>query len=287
MLGITRAQARCSTQPTITDFCNYRSCVETREQHRVISEFNLQHTLTKAWLLHSRPYKERSVIAEFLVEDHGRIAMVVRGVRQARSANAALLQPFNRVLISWRGRGELKTLVQLEADTNIRLSGNALYCGFYVNELLLRAMVQGQNLEGVGTLYELVINRLAANYPVEPLLRTFELELLELAGYAPELNRDMTGVQVKSEGMYQLIPETGIRPVSGTVPENIRALVFSGEQLQALVHRDFSKPELYSGFKRFTRLALRPLIGDRPLQSRSLFQSSGQSKAINIDSKTG
>lgn len=245
--------------------------------------------LAKAWLLHSRPYRERSVIAEFLVEDYGRVAMVVRGVRQARSASASLLQPFNRVLLSWRGRGELKSLVQLEADTNIRLSGNSLYCGFYINELLLRAMVQGQNLDGIGTLYESVISRLANNCPIEPLLRTFELELLELAGYAPDLTCDQTGRALSPDALYQFIPEAGIRLLSGTVPDNIRASVFSAELLQALMERNFTQPEYYSGFKRFTRLALRPLIGDRPLQSRALFQRSSQltSKAINTDSETG
>ena len=240
--------------------------------------------LNKAWLLHSRPYKERSVIAEFLVEDHGRVAMVVRGVRQARSASASLLQPFNRVLVSWRGRGELKSLIQLEADTNIRLSGNALYCGFYINELLLRAMVQGQNLDGIGALYESVISRLAENYPVEPLLRTFELELLELAGYAPDLSRDQADKPLKAESIYHFVPEVGIRPLSGAVPESIQSSVFPAGLLQALIERDFSQPEYYSGFKRFTRLALRPLIGDRPLQSRTLFQRRS-SAAVNKDQR--
>ena len=244
----------------------------------------MQHTLTRAWLLHSRPYKEKSVIGEFLVENHGRIAMVVRGVRQARSANAALLQPFNRVLLSWRGRGELKTLVQLEPDTSVRLSGNALYCGFYINELLLRAIIQGQNLDGVSDLYESVIQRLAGGYPVEPLLRTFELELLGLAGYAPDLSRDMAGVPLQPETLYQFVPEAGIRPVTEPVPDNIRSSVFSARLLQALIDRDFTHPDYYSGFKRFTRLALRPLIGDRPLQSRTLFQRSNQ-QTPNVHSK--
>lgn len=234
--------------------------------------------LNKAWLLHSRPYKERAVIAEFLVENHGRVAMVVRGVRQARSANAALLQPFNRVLVSWRGRGELKTLVQLEADANTRLSGNALYCGFYINELLLRAMVQGQNLEGICQLYESIIVRLADGFPVEPLLRTFELELLELSGYAPDLSQDQAGIPLKTDSVYQFVPETGIRQITEPVPDKLRSVAFPAGVLQGLQQRDFTRPEYYSGYKRFTRLALRPLIGDRPLQSRILFQRSGEGK---------
>lgn len=76
----------------------------------------------KAWLLHQRPFKERSVIARFLVEGNGIVAMVVHGVRQSRSRLAASLQPFHRVLVRWRGRGELKTLVDLELDQHTFLA---------------------------------------------------------------------------------------------------------------------------------------------------------------------
>ena len=40
----------------------------------------------------------------------------------------------------------------------------------------------------------------------------------------------------------------------------------------ALAERNFNQPDWYTEFKRFTRQALKPLIGDRPLQSRALFQ---------------
>ncbi|OED41105.1 DNA repair protein RecO [Endozoicomonas sp. (ex Bugula neritina AB1)] len=231
--------------------------------------------LQRAWMLHSRPYKEQSVIAEFLVENHGRVAMVVRGVRKARSSHAALLQPFNSLLISWKGRSELKTLVNLEPLTNTRLLGNALYCGFYINELLLRAMIQGQELEGVTELYEDVVARLAtAHTPLEPLLRSFELALLDLAGYLPELDVDAaTGLPLSPDAVYRFQQETGLLPIVPPVSEDLRASCFPAELLLALSSRDFSRSEFYAGFKRFTRMALKPLLGHYPLQSRLLFQT--------------
>ena len=235
--------------------------------------------LQRAWMLHSRPYKEQSVIAEFLVENHGRIAMVVRGVRKARSTHAPLLQPFNCLLVSWKGRGELKTLVNLESSANIRLTGNSLYCGFYINELLMRAMVQGQELEGVTELYETVITFLAEkDIPLEPLLRQFELDLLELSGYLPALDVEaVSGLSLKPTSVYRLQHEAGLFPVEVPVAESLKSVCFPAEQLLALSVRDFSQPDFYAGFKRFTRLALKPLLGDRPLQSRLLFQSSQKS----------
>lgn len=230
--------------------------------------------LSAAWLLHSRPYKERSVIAEFLVEDYGRMAMVVRGVRQAKSRNAPLLQPFTRVLLSWRGRSDLKTLVNIELSRSLRLSGQYLYCGFYVNELVMRAILPGQAVDGLSDglseLYEAVIEKLHAREPMEPVLRWFELELLELTGYLPDLGVDVaTGQAVAADAVYRLLPEQGVQRLAADMP--VKADCFPGAVLQAMATRDFSVAEWLQYFKRFNRLALQSLIGEKPLQSRELF----------------
>ncbi len=240
--------------------------------------------LQRAWMLHSRPYKEQSVIAEFLVENHGRIAMVVKGVRRARSSQAALLQPFNTLLLSWKGRSDLKTLVSLEPFINIRLSGNALYCGFYINELLLRAMIPGQDMEGVADLYQNVIKQLSINnpsanhLPLEPVLRQFELSLLELAGYLPELSVDASsGHSLHPQALYRFQQDDGFYPVPESASEMVRKESFFGALLLALSQSDYSRTDYYPGFKRFTRLALRPILGNRPLQSRLLFKNNSNS----------
>lgn len=236
--------------------------------------------LSAAWLLHSRPYKERSVIAEFLVENYGRVAMVVRGVRQAKSRTAPLLQPFTRVLVNWRGRSELKTLNVIEPSRALRLTGQSLFCGFYINELVLRSVVPGQFQEGLTELYEWVIGQLQEPVPLEsaslelvplePVLRQFELELLELTGYLPALDTDArTGFAVENRYYYRLLPEQGLVKLAESML--VKSDCFTGEMLSALYQRDFSRVDQLPGFKRFTRLALLPLIGMKPLRSRELF----------------
>ena len=226
----------------------------------------------KAWLLHRRSYKERSVIAEFLVEGHGRVAMVVRGVRQSKSRLASLLQPFHQVLVRWKGRSELKTLVDLELDRFTFLTGERLYCGFYANELLMRSMIPGQPVDGVTDLYREILAHLNQNVPLEPLLRSFELDLLELCGYAPPLDWDVVSGGPLKEGMvYRFEPEHGLVPTNGQVSYHERPFCYTAELLQALSARDFTNADFYAGFKRFTRQAMKPLIGDRPMQSRMLF----------------
>lgn len=222
----------------------------------------------KAWLLHQRPFKERSVIARFLVEGNGIVAMVVHGVRQSRSRLAASLQPFHRVLVRWRGRGELKTLVDLELDQHTFLASERLYCGFYLNELLLRAMIPGQWVEGVTQLYQATLVELQQHTPLEPLLRSFELDMLELCGYAPPLTWEaVTGNALQDGVWYRFVPGRGMI-VAG---ERAGQLCYSAELLRALAKRDFSNPEYYPGYKQLLRQALPVLIGERPLQSRMLF----------------
>ncbi|MGI9277344.1 MAG: DNA repair protein RecO [Endozoicomonas sp.] len=233
--------------------------------------------LSAAWMLHSRPYKERSVIAEFLVEGHGRVAMVVRGVRQARSRHAPLLQPFTKVLTSWRGRGELKTLLTLEPCATVRLTGKALFCGLYINELVLRAVLPGHWLEGLSELYEPVLEKLADDLPVEPVLRLFEMELLELTGYLPSLFQDAaSGADIEPDRFYRLAHEQGLVPVDATRIDN-QSFLYPGELLLALANRDFSNTCFYPGFKRFTRQALAPLTGNKPMRSRELFSKMATS----------
>ena len=75
--------------------------------------------LQPAFVLHHRPYRDTSRILELFTRDHGRVSVFARGARSARKAGTALtsiLQPFNRLLVSWSGRGEAGQLTGAEFD---------------------------------------------------------------------------------------------------------------------------------------------------------------------------
>lgn len=224
--------------------------------------------LHRAWLLHRRPYKERSMIAELLVESIGRVAVVVQGVRTARSKYAAVLQPFHQLLVQFKGRGELKNLISAETTQLTFLTGERLFCGFYLNELLMRAMIHGQPLEDIGTLYQHTLQQLSGDAPLQPILRQFEFTLLELSGYLPVLECDSNSGEALQAGQcYQLVQELGLIPCQHDEQG------YSAELLLALAQQDFSNLSYYNGFKQLMRQLLVPLIGTKPLQSRELFQS--------------
>src|SRR5258706_8784235 len=65
--------------------------------------------------------------------------MVARGARSARSPLRGVLLAFQPLALSWFGKGELRTLARAEwVGGQPLLHGEALLCGFYLNELLLR-----------------------------------------------------------------------------------------------------------------------------------------------------
>ena len=68
-----------------------------------------------AWILHHRPFRDSSQILDVLTRDHGRIAVVARGSRGAKSKLAGVLRPFLPLRVSWVARTDLGTLTGAEA----------------------------------------------------------------------------------------------------------------------------------------------------------------------------
>ena len=80
-----------------------------------------------AFVLHTYPYRETSLIVEAFTESFGRVAMVARGAKRPRSEMRGVLQAFQPLALSWAGTGELKTLVKAEWRGGLPLpSGGAL-----------------------------------------------------------------------------------------------------------------------------------------------------------------
>src|SRR6185503_2528990 len=96
-----------------------------------------------AFVLHSYPFKETSLVVELFTRNFGRVAVVARGARRAKSALRGVLLAFQPLLVSWTGKGELQTLMRAEWHGVYHpLQGLPLICGFYLNELLLKLMVR-------------------------------------------------------------------------------------------------------------------------------------------------
>ena len=67
-----------------------------------------------AWVLHTYPWRETSLIVEIFARDHGRVALVAKGARRPHSQLRGVLMAFQPLLMDWSGGGEVKTLVRAE-----------------------------------------------------------------------------------------------------------------------------------------------------------------------------
>lgn len=231
----------------------------------------MQPELRPAWVLHVRPWRDSSALVDLFCLDQGVQRAVWRGARGRRGAQP---QPFVPLLVTLGGRGELATVHQAEVSGKApRLQGNALFSGFYLNELLMRLMPQGEAQPLLFAAYQSVLQALADGQPLEPLLRQFEWQLLEALGYAFSLSHDNRGDALHADGCYIWQAGEGLQPATGQPSRR----VFGGAGLLAFAAADWQHPQALPTAKRLMRQVLAGLLGDKPLHSRQLFISLKES----------
>lgn len=225
----------------------------------------------QGYVLHTRPYRETSLLLEVFTPESGRVGLVARGVRGKKAKNHGVIQPLVPLLLSWRGKGELHTLVS--AEPRMRLSqkqGRMLMSCLYVNEILLRLLHRNDAHPELFYAYEKFLKELNENNE-EVMLRQFEKTLLNEIGYGLILDLDAdTGEEVKPDKTYQYVPEHG--PVETN--ENQRGnLIVSGRMLLALSREIFDNAEDLKNMKKFLRAIMDIQLGNKPLNSRLMYQS--------------
>jgi len=241
-----------------------------------------------AFVLHSYPYRETSLIVETLTHDYGRVAMVARGARRPRAELRGVLQSFQPLSLSWAGTGELKTLAKAEWRGGLPLiAGPALLCGFYLNELLLKLLPREDPHPELFRHYGNALARLAATADHAPVLRQFEVELLAALGYALPLEREAdTGRRIDPAARYYYAFERG--PCVNAAEPGARYPQVRGATLLALATHDYSAPEAAAEAKRLMREVLDYYLDKRPIFSRRIVRDlqaleEGESNGMNGD----
>ncbi|PHM46273.1 DNA repair protein RecO [Xenorhabdus mauleonii] len=224
----------------------------------------------RAFVLHGRPYSETSLLLDFFTENEGRVRVLAKGARSRRSHLKGCLQPFTPLLIRWSGRGEIKTLRDAEPiSLALPLTGSVLYSGLYVNELLSRVLEQGTAYSTLFFDYLQCLQVLAASDSTpEYALRRFELALLANMGYGVDyLHCAGSGEPVSDTMTYRYREEKGF--IASLVIDHYS---FTGRELKSLATGEFPDHASLRAAKRFTRIALKPYLGGKPLKSRELFR---------------
>lgn len=223
-----------------------------------------------AYILHTRPYRDTSMLVDFITPHYGRLTAVARGVRARKTQKRNLLNPFTRLLISFQGKTDLKLLTSFEAEPPaFTLAAKHLYSGFYLNELLVRLLPELDAHADIFHLYQQSLQALHLQQDLEPVLRHFELSLLAELGYAIDFSQDAkTAAPIEAEQLYTLDSECGFYAADIGAPFQTQ---FDGRHILAILEQDYSQLDVRQSAKRMTRLLLRPLLGSKPLTSRELF----------------
>jgi DNA repair protein RecO (recombination protein O) len=252
-------------------------------------------------VLHARPYRESSQLVELLARDRGRTVAVIRGVRGgSRRRSGGPLEPFCRHAVELAGDGEVRTIRRAEPDRRFDLRRDHLLAGFYVNELLTRLLHRDAPVPELFDAVLATLGALEAGLDLEPVLRTFELGLLEALGHGLDLERDAHGSPLDPEAAYVYRPEAGwyrSEPdpdgsaagreragagtaagqggnATGEAPRGPEATgPVAGAAVLALARRDFAAADTRAVARRLLRREIDRLLEGRPLRSRALFRS--------------
>ncbi|MDD9196138.1 DNA repair protein RecO [Aliivibrio sp. S3MY1] len=229
----------------------------------------MEEGLQRCFVLHRRPYSESSLILDVFSEEYGRLSIISKGARSKRSNLKGVLQAFTPLLMKWSGKGSMRTLRQAETiSLGIPLSGINLYSAMYINELVVRVIEQETPYPALFLDYLTALTELAQSSNPEPALRRFELALLSSLGYGVDfLHCAGSGEMVSPEMTYRYREQQGFMASIRHDP----LMSFKGNELIAISERRFTTSEQLKAAKRFTRIALKPYLGGKPLKSRELF----------------
>ena len=238
----------------------------------------------QAYVLHSYPYRETSLLVETFTRPFGRVTMIARGARRPRSALRGVLLSFQPLTLGWFGKGEVRTLSRAEwHGGHPLLQGEALLCGFYLNELLLRLLPREDAHEVLFDRYRQALVALAGADASAVVLRGFEKALLSELGYAMTLDRDGdSGKSLNPSATYTYDPERGplqvaaVRNVDVNDGGNRNGMavepLLHGKALLDIARDDYRDPQTLAQAKALMRALINHRLDDKPLRSRRIFR---------------
>ena len=138
-------------------------------------------TALAAFVLHRYDWSESSLIVDLFTRELGRVVVAAKGAKRPTSQLRAVLRPFQR-LHATLGRtaaaAEVHNLRGAEWAGGVPLAGgDALFSGFYLNELLMKLLAREDPHPALWDAYAATLTLLGADADGAA-LRAFELRLL-------------------------------------------------------------------------------------------------------------
>ncbi|MCZ6803885.1 MAG: DNA repair protein RecO [Proteobacteria bacterium] len=233
--------------------------------------------LTPCYILHSRDYRESSLILEIFSREFGRISLVAKGAKRNKKRQAINYNLYQKYLVSWVSKSELGTLIDIDLDNLMKsFKPGQIMTGFYMNEVILRLLHKHESHPELFDSYDSTISKLLNDEPEQTLLRYYEKTLLRSLGYGVILDHDVqTGEPINAEEDYFYVFDFGPSIETHNTSPGIK---ISGKTLLELNTETLSDARNINEAKLFFRSILNQHFGNKPLASRQLYQAYIQNK---------
>ena len=236
-----------------------------------------------AFVLHTYAYRETSLIVETFTRLHGRVVMVAKGAKRPHGTLRGVLNPFQELALAWFGKSEMKTVKSAEQERILpQLSGAALLSAFYLNELLLKLAAREDPHERLFDAYASTISALAtlttgarSAREIAPILRQFEVTLLQELGYALQLHQEADSrAPIRAESEYFYLVERGPLSTSLVARQSRpgEGVQLHGKTLMDISCCDYRDPQTLIQSKQLMRMVINHLLGDKILHTRQLIR---------------
>ena len=223
---------------------------------------------------------------------YGRLMLIAKGARRKKSRTKAVLMPFRPLLLSWSGKGQLPILTAAEQTGLVaELRGEALACGYYMNELILKLLYRFDPHEGLYAVYDETVGLLSRSDRQREALRRFEQRLLSEIGFGLVLDREVeTGQPIEADAHYRYLLERGPVKIDRTAQNGAdgqgddrptddghgeaeqEELIVSGDVLQALRSGSFANGACLNAARKLTQAAIERQLLRKKISSRSVMR---------------
>jgi len=221
------------------------------------------------WVIRRQPVGESDWLVDLFTRRYGRLRAIVNGRqranvnsrRRARADTDQYLPDLHQCAtgewVEKSGRVQIKIA---ETILTHSLTGNALICALYLEELMIRLLPEREPDEMLFVLYSDTLTALAAGQRADIWLRLFEQRLLTHCGYGFSWSSDANGHALHGSQSYRFIPGEGFVSAADG---------FSGTVLTNIAEGEFHQPGALAAARTILRQAIDALL-TQPLVRREL-----------------
>lgn len=218
-------------------------------------------------ILHTRPYKENSLLVELYTLNFGRVSAVTKLSKKVASRSRGAYQPFILLKLSlFQGKGQLWQLKDVYLQRRAyNFPIPKIFIAQYLNELIFYLLKTHESDPKLFASYIKTLDSLESEGDVLENLRCFELDLLDSLGYGLSFLDDL-GQRIDNEANYLFTYEKGFTKVSFA---NVNTI--SGQIIKQIELKHYQDKNVQKALKQINVSMINALLEGRKLKSKELY----------------